>query len=1007
MGAGFDTRLRFNLFGPLEAWVGDERLRLGGLIQERVLATLLLEPGKVLPVTRLVAAAWAEDPPATSSHQVRKAVADLRRRIPGGGEILLTDGPGYRAELAPGQLDLTEFNALVTRAREDVAAGRRTEAASALGDALALWRGPVLAGDGGPVIEAAATALEERRLAATEQFFGLRLDLGEGSELVVDLRETVAQYPLRETLRGQLMLALYRSERQAEALEEYSRTRELLVEELGIDPGPRLTKLYEDILRESPELSASPSASPAPAPAAPAVVESPCTLPYDVSDFSGRESELGQILAQARQQGGAGTRIVAIDGMGGSGKTSLAVRAAHRLADSFPDGQLHIDLRAYSPDQQLVSTVSALGTLLRALGLPDARIPDDLAGRTALWRTLLVGKRMLILLDNASDAAAVRPLLPTDPGCLVLVTSRARLIDLDGAHWLTLDVMTPAESRTLMAQILGEARVAAEPEGAAELARLCDHLPLALRIATARLGNRPRWTLQYMADRLRDETRRLDELSIGVRSVAATLRLSYQALDEESRTTFRTLALHPGGGIDVYAAGALLGTWPRHGEDVLERLLDVHLVEQPEIGRYTFHDLVGSFARGLHGGALPPAHEAAVDQLLGYYLTATEVACKALFPGRRDIPSGLPASTFELPYLKTAEHAGEWFAREQITLMSVVRLAVRHGYDRHAVCLARNVVFHLNAHGLLDEFGELARTAVAAARRLGDDALLGVSLANLGVACWELGRFTEGVEVAREGRDLAARLGDLATKAHSDSTLGLYESLLGRFSEALAHLEQAITTERELGLHRAEAESLTILSTLYEQWGRYQEAVEAAHRAVELCGRVGQHENGLVALIDLGFAYVGLGEYAKAEAAVARAREICDDTREPGIAALVLALSADTAHALGDTERSAEYARRSLRTVESSASPIRSAKVRNVIGRVLHKHGEHQEALSLHVQAHELASRLQYLPEDAYARLGMARAAEALGDHRAATAHRVACDELFTSMGVPCDRWRR
>lgn len=994
-----ERQLRFNLLGPLEAWDGDKRLRLGGGIQERVLATLLLEPGKILPVSRLVAAAWAEEPPATSSHQVRKAIGDLRRRIPRGSEVLVTDGPGYRAQLADAQLDLSEFNALAATAREASAAGRTREAVKALSNALALWRGPVLTGEGGPVVEAAATALEERRLAAAEELFGLRLALGEHGELVIDLRQYVEQYPLRENLRGQLMLALYRSQRQAEALEEYGKVRELLVEELGIDPGPKLTKLYEDILRESAELAPPLSPQPVPAPASPSSVESPCTLPYDLSDFSGRESQLGEILQRARQDRSGGTRILAVDGMGGSGKTSLAVRAAHQLADCFPDGQLYIDLRGYSPDQQPLSPVSALGTLLRALGLPDDRIPDDLVDRTALWRTTLIGKRVLILLDNAADAAVVRPLLPTDLGCLTLVTSRARLLDLDGAHWLCLEVMSPEESLTLVGEALDE-RVAAEPEAAAELARLCGHLPLALRIVTARLSNRPRWTLQYMVDRLHDETRRLDELSMGERSVAAALRLSYQALDENSRAAFRTLALHPGD-IDVYVAGALLDTRTRQGEDILEFLLDVHLIEQPEIGRYIFHDLVSSFARGLHGGARAHADKAAVERVLGYYLTLTETACRILFPGRRHLATGIEESACDMPEVKSADQARAWFAREQNTLIPLVTLALQHGFDRHAVHLARNVVFHLNACGLLDEFEEMARIAVTAARRLGDDGLLGMSLANLGVACWEMGALTEGAEVAREGRDLAARVGDGGTEAHGDSTLGLYMSLLGRFPEALSHLERALAKERELGLRRAEAETLTILSTLYEQWGRYREAAEAAESAVELCRQLGQHENKLVALIDLGFARVGLGAYTEAEAAVDEARNLCGDAREPGIVALTLALSAEITYTLGAEEQALVYARRALALVESSASPLRSAKVRNTAGRVYYKSGKFRLAMELHTKAHELAARLDYRCEEAYARLGMALASEALGDVRAAAAHRAACEEMFAAMEVP------
>ncbi len=287
-------------------------------------------------------------PPATAVHQIRKAVADLRRRIPGGAGLLVTDGPGYRAAVADEQVDLSRFTRLTGEAREQFAAGAAAQAADLLRRALALWRGPVLAGSGGATLAAAATALDERRLAAAEQLFQLRLDQGESRELVVELRELIVEHPLRETLRGQLMLALYRSGRAAEALEEFGRVRDVLVAELGIDPGPRLTKLYEAILRDSDELTGPEPQQPAAVPQTPVTAPSLSTLPYDLSDFTGREEELRTLLRHAAEPCD-GTRIVAVDGMGGSGKTSLAVRAAHQLADQYPDGRLCFDLRGYSP----------------------------------------------------------------------------------------------------------------------------------------------------------------------------------------------------------------------------------------------------------------------------------------------------------------------------------------------------------------------------------------------------------------------------------------------------------------------------------------------------------------------------------------------------------------------------------------------------------------------------------------------------------------------------------
>ncbi|MEV6162555.1 BTAD domain-containing putative transcriptional regulator [Streptomyces sp. NPDC052052] len=1005
-GAGADeTGVRFNVLGPLEAWLGGERLRLGGAIQERVLVMLLLEAGRVLPVSRLVAAAWDEEPPATAAHQVRKTIADLRRRIPGGGGVLVTDGPGYRAVLGKRQLDLSEFDAAV---REAAGAGRPAEAVEKLGSALALWRGPVLSGQGGAVIAAAAVALDERRLMASEQLIELRLTLGHAAELIGEIRKLAAHYPLREALRGQLMRALYRTGRRAEALEEYQAVRVLLAEELGVDPGPHLTKVYEAILRESPELLASEQEL-APTVQGPAEAERPTPhdLPYDLPDFTGRERELRELMALARvAHGHGGMPIVAIDGMGGSGKTSLVVRAAHRLAVDYPDGQIHVDLRGYTPGEQSVTAMAALDVLLRAMGVPGERIPEDIAGRTALWRSTMGGKRVLLLLDNAVDVSAVLPLLPASPGCLVLVTSRVRLVDLDGAAWLSIGVMTPQESAVLVARTVGAARVAAEPEAAEELARLCGHLPLALRIATARFRNRPQWTMRYLADRLRDETRRMDELSLGERSVAATLRLSYQALDERCRTAFRLLALHPGGDLDPYAAGALLGMKVWDAEDILEVLLDAHLLQQPEIGIYSFHDLVRTFARGLRSASSQERDDQAVTLLLDYYLARTDAACEQLFPGRVRRPTGLDRSPVEFPRDEGAGQAESWFRREHSTLFAVIALAVTHGHDRHAVWLARNFSFQLNAHGYLEEFAEASRTAVAAARRLDDLALIGVSLTNLGVACWKLGDLTEGIEVAREGRDVARRLGDRHTEAHSESILGGYMSLYGRFAEALVSLEQAIATGRELGSVRDEAECLTLLSTLYEQWGHYEDALTSAQRAVALARQIGHHEIELVALTDLAFAHFGLSAFEEADRALACARELCEETREPGQRALALMLSALTAHQLGRTEQESAYAEQARPLMDTTVSPLRRAKGENLTGRLLRRQGRHESARAAHTRAYEIASPMGYRVEEAYALLGMADAAQALGDDEAAARHRRSAEGWFTEAGVAPERRR-
>jgi len=1013
-----DGALRFNILGPLEGWLGNTRLRLGGAIQERVLVTLLLEPGRVVPVSRLVQAAWDDDPPATATHQIRKAVADLRRRLPDGGSVVVTEGPGYRAMVTDTELDLTEFGTHLREAGRAVAEGRSQEAVEALRRALALWRGPVMADTGGAVIQTVATALDERRLAAAEQFFELRLGLGETSELIGDLRDLIAHNPLRETLRGQLILALYRTGCQAQALQEYQKVRELLLEELGIDPGPRLSELHAAILREAPELGVPglllpPPPEPPARSAAPAAASRtdrpapPCTLPCDLSDFTGRKRELDALVDRINGGGEAGQRrspIVAIDGMGGSGKTSLVVRAAHQVAAAFPDGQLHLDLRGFTPGEPPVSPATALDVLLRALGTPGDRIPDDLQGRTALWRSQLAERRLLLLIDNVIDVGQVLPLLPVSHGCLVLITSRARLVDLDGAEWVSIGPMSHEDSTLLIEEVLGTTRVAAESEATAELVHLCGRLPLALRIVAARLRNRPRWTVEYMVDRLRDETRRLEELSAGERSVAASLRLSYQIMDEEHRIALRILGLHPGADIDVYAAAALLGTDRHDAENVLERLLDVHLLEQPAIGLYRFHDLVRNFAQSQCGPDTARDDSAAVRRLLDYYVTITETACELLFSGRKRRSTGIPPYPGDQPLFVDAARTGRWFDQEHGNLTAAISLAYRSGLDRHTVCLARNIVFRLNARGQFQEFRDVGRIAVEAARRLEDVGLLSVSLSNLGVACWKLGHFEEGLEVATEARDVAVRLRDQHTEAHGESTIGLLLTVLGRHPEALLHLERALALERELDIPRAEAETLTNLSTLYAQWGRCEEAATAARRALELHRTFEYRDNHVMALTDLAFAHLGLGEYEDARVCLEEARAMCDSTSPPGDVALALALSAEVDECLGRRSDAAGYARRALELARMSGSPTRQAKVENLIGGFCRRRNEHERALSLHAHAHELATAIQYRAESARALHGMACAEEALGDTARALEHRGAAAELLDSMGCRAPR---
>lgn len=1029
MANSVESQVRFNILGPLEGWTAGHRLKLGGQIHERVLATLLLEPGNIVPVVRLVEAVWDEEPPVTASHQVRKAVADLRRRIPGGGKLIVTDGPGYRVQVTRDQLDLLLFNGHIREARHAASGDRPEAAADELRAALALWRGPVMSGAGGSVVEAAGAVLEERRLGAAEQLFELRLALGEAGELIGDLRTLIAQHPLRESLRGHLILAMYRSGRQAEALAEYAKVRELLVEELGIDPSAQLTKMYEDILRASPDLAgpatrsvpvAGPPASRSPAPdaetrgSAPSGLGSsryptlaslhgaPCTLPPGVPDFTGRERELAEVLEACRQDAGEGPRVVAIDGMGGCGKTSLAVRTAYQLAEEYPDGQLYADLRGFTPGEKPQRPAATLGGLLRTLGVAADSIPDDEAGLIGLWRATLTGRRLLFLFDNALDAGQVLPLLPSSTECLVLVTSRARLLDLDGADWISLGVMEPEESRLMLTELLGDDRVAREPEAAAELADLCGHLPLALRLAVARLRNRPRWTVRYLVERLEDETRRLDELSAGERSVAATLSLSYKALEPELQGAFCLLGLHPGAEVDVYSAAALLETGVRDAEDMLEDLLDMHLLVQNDPGMYAFHDLVRTYALSLGEGRSGREAREADGRLLGYYTAATEAACTLLFPSRRSMHVDAPDTAYALPPMRREDRTLEWFDRESAGIQTLLARGGHEESPRLVFALARNASFHLNLRGRFAEFEAVCRAGLVATRSIGDPLLICQTLNNLGVACWKLGRLNEAVEAAEEALDWARKAGGPDDETVALGLLGIAHYALGNLASSYDYTTQAVGELKggdRTKLPQQQAEDLNNVGTVCLALGQYEQALEAARQAIELCRAFRFPEQEALAWTTLALAYCGTCAFDEAESSLSRARNTgssCPDE----VLVLICAVSSDLCDRRGDARRSQEQEATALELLNSTISPQRRSRVDNVLALKHNRNGRYEEALRLHERAFTCAEGMGYRVEMAHALDGMAVAAGELGLPNAAQ-YRERADVLFEAMGVP------
>ncbi|MBM7775520.1 DNA-binding SARP family transcriptional activator [Actinokineospora baliensis] len=632
----------------------------------------------MVPVDRLVDLLW-DRPPRSARQQLHNAVGALRRAL--GPTAITWNDVGYRIEIDESDVDAFRFQTALAEAREAAKVGRLAAAIDLLGGAVVLWRGDVLPGLGGDVIGNVAAQLHEQRLVAVEELAGWRLRLGESATIVGELRQWVGEYPLREALRSALMLALHRSGRQIEALAVYEDARRSLADELGLDPGPLLRETHAAILADD-------ASSDIPAPVLSVEVDAAqrarSYLPRDASDFAGRSVEMRDLLDQAKSGRTTAVAISVIAGMGGVGKTALAIHLAHGLIDDYPDGQYFIDLHGFTRGMDPATPEQVLDTLLRDSGVPPEMVPASLERRSALWRSRLAGKRVLLVLDNAVDAAHVRPLLPGTAGPLVLVTSRRKLTALEGASPVPLDVLPAVDAIALFTAVVGPGRVAGQEAALAEVVDLCGRLPLAIRIAAARLRDRAGWRIADLVERLSDHTRRARLLAVDDRSVLAVLEMSCRYLTAEQSRLFRLLGLHPGTDFDLHAVAALAGLAAPAVDAHMERLLDDNLVKQDTAGRFYLHDLVRDCARH-QLDRLEPAEaiREAEARLLDYYLWAAHTWSADL---RNPIFEGAPLvrPPAELPAAPSEESRMDRLRLEYRNLLAAARAAIDRGSNAHA-----------------------------------------------------------------------------------------------------------------------------------------------------------------------------------------------------------------------------------------------------------------------------------------------------------------------------------
>ncbi|MFI1208735.1 BTAD domain-containing putative transcriptional regulator [Streptomyces sp. NPDC020802] len=854
--------LRFSVLGPVRAWRGADSLPTGSPQQRALLAALLLREGRTATAGELIDALWGEEPPSQALAALRTYASRLRKVLD--PDVLVSDAGGYAIRsLRDGALDLAVAQELATDAEKARNSCDLCHARALLNKALNLWDGEALASVPGPYAETQRTRLEEWRLQLLESRLDMDLEQGCHAEAVSELTALTATHPLRERLRELLMLALYRSGRQAEALAAYADTRRLLADELGVDPRPGLQELQQRILQADPAL-AEPSAPLAPeTPAAPV---RPAQLPATVPDFTGRTSfvsELSEVLSAASAAEGRVMAVSALAGIGGVGKTTLAVHVAHRARTAFPDGQLYVDLQGAGGRPAEPETV--LGAFLRALGTADSAIPDSLAERAALYRSTLDGLRVLVLLDNARDAAQVRPLLPGTEGCAALVTSRVRMVDLAGAHLVDLDVMSPEEALQLFTKIVGAERVASERQSALDVVAACGFLPLAIRIAASRLAARRTWTVSVLAAKLADERRRLDELQAGDLAVKATFELGYGQLEPAQARAFRLLGLADGPDISLAAAAAVLDLSTEDTEDVLESLVDTSLLESAAPGRYRYHDLVRLYARACaERDEQPPGERAAaMSRLLDFYLATASGVYAIERPGDR-LVDHLEAT--EYPGLRFTEGSAalDWLYTEASPLLACVRQSAGTELLPRAVDLLWAAKDLTESGANSHQYETTARAMCDATRAAGDARAEGRARTTLTNVLLVSGRIQQAAEQAQLAMDLAATAQDAMAMSWAANDRGLTFLHQEQFASGKPYFERSIEGYGAIGNRPLEALSLCNLSRAHLGMGNITMAVEIAQRALATYLEIGQTLRLANGHFTLGIALTRAGRHSEA-----------------------------------------------------------------------------------------------------------------------------------------------
>jgi DNA-binding SARP family transcriptional activator/tetratricopeptide (TPR) repeat protein len=1016
--------VEFEVLGPVRALRGGEVVALGGAMRQGLLGLLLARANEPVAVDVLVEALWGGEPDERHVPRLHMHISKLRKAL-GVPDRLTFDAGAYSLTVLSDELDSHRFDSLVGEATS-ISGSNPQRGVEVLRTAVGLWRGDAFQGLDLVDLHGPVQQLTERRVVAYEQLMAGELACGRHARVVAELPDLVRQHPFRERLHALLVTALYRGGRQADALAAYRAARQTLVDELGLEPGPELRAIEQQILAGDPiDLGRSDSAGGTHRDVVPA------QLPPEARIFVGRAAEIAALNRLAEANGSVMV-VSALAGTAGVGKTALAVRWAHQMRDQFDDGQLYVDLRGYGPNDP-VTPEEALAGFLRSLGVDGAAIPSELADRSARFRSIVDGRRMLIVLDNARSAEQVRPMLPGTPSCFVLITSRdalAGLVTREGARRIDLDLLSDDEAARLVREVVGDG-VGRDRAGIAALAESCARLPLALRIAAERVKTVGS-VAEVVAD-LSDERARLDLLDAGGDSqtaVRAVFSWSYRQLPPEAARLFRLSGLHPGSDWDFRALAALAGeTDMRAARRYVDALIRAHMLER-SAGRFHAHDLLRAYAaeliEDLDGGE---EYRLACRRLFDYYVPTAAWATDVVYPHeqRRHPELPRPDSRVDVTPSLTPDQASVWLDAELPNLLAIAGLASKECAHEYTVALSEVLRRHLRVRGSDAGAESIHRAAVAAAQALGDRDGEALALCALGETQRIRGEYDLAIDHLSSAADIATSTGQLAAQADALVGLGHVDRAAGRNVAARERLQHALELAETVNDRTLQLNALRGLGLVHLLQGEFESSFECCQRVLDIARVLGDRVGELGALGDMGAVHLRLGRYDAAvesyQQSLWLARAARDKTGEMNahlglaqvyasieqsdLASVAYRQAAEIAGEINDVtgelsallglgngarmreqfSSAAAYLQQVLDTAQRIGSRNWQFEAHDGIGRLHHARGEAENALNHHQQALELADELGQPEDQVRAHDGLARAYQAIGQSEHARRH--------------------